>query len=156
MLITAHIEKFRRLNAMTRRLDPETDRELWLWTAMNAATHLLNAALHHAGLTQEIDSFHSQVEGLYCVPDRTTGRLTDAMHPLGDVMHFGQPPLDQRIAPAIERAGAALKVIQDLRRPYVRGNDPISSGATHQWEGAYRECVDQLSTVLEMRLGQAE
>ena len=156
MLTTAHLEKFRRLDGMTARLDPETDWELWIWTAMNAATHLLNAALHHARVTQEIDSFHSQVEGLYCVPNRNTGELLDAMHAPGDVMHFGQPRLSGDIPPAIERAGAALKVIQDLRGPYVRGNDPIPCGAPQRWQSAYRECVAQLFSVLGVRLGEAE
>src|SRR5688500_7640624 len=104
MLIAAHIEKFRRLDAMLQRLDLEPDRELWIWTAMNAATHLLNAALHHTDLTLPTDSFHSQVEGLYCVPDRANGTLADAIHPPGDVMHFGQPPLGRTAPAAIERA----------------------------------------------------
>ena len=148
MLIAAHLDKFRRLDAMKRRLDPEADRELWIWTAMNAGTHLLNAALHHAGLTQETDSFHSQVEGLYSVPDRSTGVCADVMHAPGDVMHFGQPPFDRPVPPAIERAGAALKVIEDLREPYVRGADPAPAGASRQWQAAYDECVARLAEVV--------
>jgi|SRR5688572_23327717 len=148
MLIAAHLEKFQRLDAMKRRLDPEADRELWIWTAMNAGTHLLNAALHHARLTQETDSFHSQVEGVYCTPDRKTGALADAMHAPGDVMHFGQPPFSQPVPPAIERAGAALKIIEDLRELYVRGADPAPAGATAQWQRAYQECVARLAEVL--------
>ena len=69
MKIASHIDKFRRLDALKQRLDSEADRELWIWTAMNACTHLLNAALHQCGATDETDSFHSQVEGLYAVPD---------------------------------------------------------------------------------------
>src|SRR4051812_21766460 len=116
MLKVAHIEKFRRMDEVLRRLDPEADRELWVWTAMNGLTHLLNAALHEAGLTTEIDSFHSQVEGLYGVPDRATGRVTDAMHPPGegDVMHLGRPPIPAPLPEAITRAGAALKILEDL------------------------------------------
>ena len=148
MLIAAHLDKFRRLHAMKRRLDPEADRELWIWTAMNAGTHLLNAALHHARATDETDSFHSQVEGLYCTPDRITGALQDAMHAPGDVMHFGQPPLDRPVPAAIGRAGAALKIIEDLREPYVRGDAPVPAGATAHWERAYDECVSHLASVL--------
>jgi len=57
MKIEAHLTKFRRLDAMKQRLDVEVDRELWIWTSMNAATHLLNAALHHCGASAETDSF---------------------------------------------------------------------------------------------------
>ena len=148
MLTEAHIRKFRRMDRMKKRLDPGADRELWIWTAMNALTHLLNAALHRAQLTQEVDSFHSQVEGLYWVPDRGSGTFADAMHAPGDVMHFGRPPIRGPVPAAIERAGMALRVIEDLRVPYVRGNDAVPAGATERWERAYRECVDQLSEVL--------
>ena len=70
MLVAAHVEKFRRMEAALGRLDPEADPELWIWTAMNGLTHLMNAALHRLGLTKEVDSFHSQVEGLWAIPDR--------------------------------------------------------------------------------------
>lgn len=117
---------------MKRRLDPEADSELWIWSAMNACTHLLNAALHHCGLTQEIDSFHTQVEGLYVVPDRNSGTLIDSQHLPGDVMHVDQPPIARPLPPAIEHACAALKTIEDLRKPYVRGNEPVERDATTQ------------------------
>jgi hypothetical protein len=155
MLIAAHIEKFRRLDKTRVRLDAEADCELWIWTSMNAATHLLNAALHHVHLTEETDSFHSQVEGLYWIPDRDTGAFTDAMHAPGDVMHFGQPPLRGQIPAAIERAAAALKALEELRGPYVRGNDPIPPGATQQWARSYQTCVAELFGVLALPLTEA-
>lgn len=152
MLTRAHIEKFRRMDRMLMRLEPEADRELWIWTAMNGLTHLLNAALHEARLTREVDSFHSQVEGLYCVPDRANGLLVDAMHAPGDVMHLGRPPIPAPLPGAIMRAGAALKVLEDLRVPYVRGDDPVPSGAADQWLKAYAECITQLSNLLGTQL----
>lgn len=148
MKIASHIEKFERLDAVKRRLDPVADRELWIWTAMNACTHLLNAALHRCGVTEEFDSFHSQVEGRYAVPDRDKGTLSDAQHRPGDVMHVDQPPVDRPKPPALERACTALKIIEDLRAPYVRGNQPVADGATEQWQLAYSECVAQLSAAL--------
>lgn len=144
MKIAAHLEKFQRLDATLARLDPRTDSELWIWTAMNAGVHLLNAALHHAGATSEIDSFHTQVEGLYAVPDRMRGTVLDAMHPPGDVMHVGQPPIVRSLPFAIEQACASLKIIEDLREPHVRGSEPIPLDAVHAWTRAYRECVDSL------------
>lgn len=120
---------------------------------MNACTHLLNAALHHCGATDETDSFHSQVEGRYAVPDRVTGALGDSQHRPGDVMHVGQPAIDRPIPPAVERACAALKLIEDLREPYVRGNQPVTDGAAARWELAYAECVAHLSTALALAAG---
>lgn len=148
MKIAAHRDKFRRLDATLRRLDPRTDCELWIWTAMNAGVHLLNAALHHVGATTETDSFHTQVEGLYAVPDRARGTLTDALHEPGDVMHFGQPAIQCTLPFAIERACASLKLIEDLREPHVRGSEPIEPGAEQVWERAYLECVEHLLTSL--------
>lgn len=153
MLIAAHIEKFMRMEATLAKLDPETDPELWIWTTMNGLTHLLNAALHQAGLTKEVDSFHSQVEGLWWLPDRKTGRLTDAMHPpgVGDVMHLGRPPIPAPLPETIQRAGAALKVIEDLRAPFVRGDRPVPAGASAGWRAAYADCVRELSTIVKIR-----
>ena len=148
MKIASHLEKFERLDAVKRRLDPAADRELWIWTAMNACTHLLNAALHRCGVTEEIDSFHSQVAGRYAVPDRDKGTLSDSQHRPGDVMHVDQPPVGRPTPPAVERACAALKILEDLREPYVRGNQPVADGAAGQWELAYAECVAQLSAAL--------
>ena len=156
MKITSHIKKFRRLDAIKRRLDPETDTELWIWSAMNACTQLLNAALHHCGLTKEIDSFHTQVEGLYAVPKRDNGALIDSQHPPGDVMHVDQPAIARPWPPAIDHACAALRVIEDLRKPYVRGSEPVKREATIQWELAYSECVAQLSKVLGVPVGDTK
>ena len=123
---------------------------MWIWTAMNAGVHLLNAALHRCGATLEVDSFHSQLQGLYVVPDRATGRLDDALHPPGDVMHVGQPPIDTPLPPAIRAACAALKIIEDLREPHVRGNLQPVPGAERGWQAAYDECVSALTLALSI------
>jgi hypothetical protein len=144
MKIAAHLDKFRHLDTSLRRLDPRSDSELWIWTAMNAGVHLLNAALHHVGATDEVDSFHTQVEGLYAVPDREQGTTADVMHVPGDVMHVGQPPIERPLPTTIEQAAKSLKVIEDLREPYVRGSEAIPEGAEEEWVRAYQECVRQL------------
>lgn len=148
MKIAAHLEKFRRLDATLGRLDPRVDCELWIWTAMNAGVHLLNAALHHAGATHETDSFHTQVEGLYAVPDRARGTVADAMHLPGDVMHVGQPPIGGTLPSAIAHACVSLKLIEDLREPHVRGSEPVEAHADRIWQRAYRDCVECLHAAL--------
>lgn len=126
---------------------------MWIWTAMNAGVHLLNAALHRCGATLEVDSFHSQLQGLYVVPDRATGRLDDSLHPPGDVMHVGQPPIDTPLPRSVTRACAALKRIEDLREPHVRGSVQPAPGAERAWQSAYDECVGALATLLAIGVG---
>jgi hypothetical protein len=148
MKIASHLEKFRRLDATLRQLDPGIDQELWIWTAMNGGVHLLNAVLHACGATRETDSFHSQVEGLYAVPDRTSGALRDAMHAPGDVMHVGQPPLTAPLPAGIERASTALRTIEDLRERFVRGSERADARMHQAWRDAYATCVRELLPVL--------
>jgi hypothetical protein len=145
-----HIDKFRRLDDALMRLRPDVDYELWIWTAMNACVNLLNAALHRAGLTDETDSFHTQVEGLYARPDRVRGTLSDAIHAPGDVMHAGQPALATPLPDAIAKASAALALVEDLREPFVRGSGTPTVEETAGWERAYRTCVRELSLVLAL------
>jgi hypothetical protein len=148
MKVESHLDKFHRLDAMLARLDPVADRELWIWTAMNAGVHLLNAALHRHGVTRETDSFHSQVEGVYAVPDRATRTFRDEAHAPGDVMHVGQPALPGPLPAALERAAAALRLIEDLREPYVRGSEHAPSGEEARWRRAYATCVTELLAAL--------
>jgi hypothetical protein len=154
MEVAAHLDKFHRLDSMLARLDPVGDRELWIWTAMNSAVHLLNASLHRLGVTRETDSFHSQVAGVYAVPDRASGALRDDAHEPGDVMHVGQPALPGPLPAAIERACAALREIEDVREPYVRGSERPAPGEELRWRDAYARCVAELRSALEA--GQPE
>jgi hypothetical protein len=150
MKADAHILKFRRLDAALDRLDPVSDRELWIWTAMNAGVHLLNAALHRCGVTDEVDSFHTQVEGLYA--GRTAGNdsLIDRVHAPGDVMHVGQPPLARAVPPELAVASQRLREIEDLREPFVRGSVAPAAGAEAGWRTAYEESVARLCAALRM------
>jgi hypothetical protein len=148
MKTASHLDKYRRLDALLLRLDPVADCELWIWTAMNACTNLLNAALHHCGATQETDSFHTQVNGLYAVPDRLRGGLSDAVHAPGDVMHFGQPPIEAPLPDGIRRAAEALRVLEGLREPHVRGDEPPAPDAQLHWSESYVTCTRELCAVL--------
>jgi hypothetical protein len=154
MNIAAHVEKFRRLDATLAKLEPRTDQEMWIWTAMNAGVHLLNAALHACGATQAQEAFHTQVEGLYVVPDRGTGALRDAMQPPGDVMHVGQPPIAAPLPAGIERGSAALRTIEDLRERFVRGDERAGADLQNEWTAAYATCVRELRAVLDDQEGR--
>ena len=154
MKVGSHLAKFRRLDATLRRLDPLADQELWIWTAMNAGVHLLNAALHRSGVTSETNSFHTQVEGVYAVLDPVSGGMHDRMHAPGDVMHVGQPKLHGPLPTAVERASDALRTIEDLREAFVRGPRRAEPGEARQWEEAYESCVRELASLLDERRGE--
>lgn len=116
---------------------------------MSAGTHLLNAALHACRATEETDSFHTQATGLYAVPVRgQEGRFRDEMHAPGDVMHVGQPPIARALPEALLNACEALRTLENLREPYVRGSEPIAQGEAARWQSAYARCVANLQTAL--------
>jgi len=144
--IPSHLAKFRRLDATLARLDPIEDQELWIWTAMNAGVNLLNAALHRCGATADTDSFHTQVEGVYAVPDRRDATMQDRMHAPGDVMHVGQPAIPGPLPEAILRGSEALRVIENLREIFVRGPRRARPGEVRSWRDAYDTCVRELSS----------
>lgn len=149
MRIESHLEKFRRIDITLARLSPLNDPELWIWTAMNGCTHLLNAALHWCGVTEEKDSFHTQVMGLYSLPNGSAG-LVDSLHDPGDIMHVDQPTLEKVLPPALESACAALRILEDLREPHVRGCEPIVIGDEGRWIEAYKRCVAQLNFAMSL------
>ena len=148
MKIATHIEKFRRLDEARGRFRADVDYELWIWTSMQACVNLLNAALHQAGVTEETDSFPTQVPGLYARPDRATGTLTDVVHGPGDVMHADDPILATSVPEAIAKASAALALIEGVREQYARGNEVFRPEAIPDWDRAYRICMSELSRVL--------
>jgi len=82
--VASHLEKIARLELLRARLDPLADFELWFWAGMTAGTHAVNAALHHAGITDDGDAYPSQ-PGVYLVgqPD---GSLKPCFRRLGDVL----------------------------------------------------------------------
>jgi hypothetical protein len=150
MKTSSHIAKFRRLDAALGKLDAETDSELWIWTAMNASVNLLNAALHHVGLTHESDLFHTQVEGVYARPDRSVGTLTDVTAAPGDVMHAGQPALSTPLPAGLQKASLALASIEGLRETFVRGSEVPTRRMTEDWQKAYRSCRSELCQMLNI------
>lgn len=147
---SSHIAKFHRLDTALGKLDAENDSELWIWTAMNACVNLLNAALHHAGLTHESDLFHTQVEGVYARPDRSAGTLTDVTAAPGDVMHAGQPALSTPLPAGLQKASLSLASIEELRESFVRGSDVPTKQMTEEWQRAYRSCRAELCQILHI------
>ncbi len=140
MNVAAHQEKIRKLEALRARLEPLEDFELWFWAAMNAGTHAVNAALHHAGVTRPDDVFPTQ-PGVYLTP-QAQGRLAPAFRPLGDVLHVGRPKVDGPVPGDIAAMMQAMELIEHHRDPCIRGErEPTSAIAD--------ECAQALLRVLQ-------
>ncbi|MEK7864046.1 MAG: hypothetical protein AAB295_12410, partial [Chloroflexota bacterium] len=110
MNVASHLEKIRKLEALRARLDPMEDFELWFWTAMNAGTQAVNAALHDAGVTRTDDVFPTQ-PGVYLVP-QPDATLKPSFHPLGDILHVGRPKVEGAIPDDIAEMMRKMEVIE--------------------------------------------
>ena len=138
MNVAAPQETIRKLEARRARLEPLEDFELWFWAAMNAGTHAVNAALHHAGVTRPDDVFPTQ-PGVYLVPQAEG--LAPAYRPLGDVLHVGRPKVDGPVPGDIAAMMQAMELIEHHRDPCIRGErEPTLAIAD--------ECAQALGRVL--------
>jgi len=144
MNVASHMEKIAKIEALRTRLDPMDDFELWFWAAMNAGTHAVNAALHHAGITRSDDVFPTQ-PGVYLAPTRD-GSLAPVFHPLGDVLHVGRPKIDAPVPDDIADMMHAMEVVEHHRDPCVRGERSPTRAITEECDAALRRCLALLRT----------
>ena len=140
MNVAAHLEKIRKLESLRARLDPLEDFELWFWSAMNAGTHAVNAALHDAGATLADDVFPTQ-PGVYLVP-QPDGSLRPSFHPPGDVLHVGRPKVDGPIPPDIAAMMQAMETIEHHRDPCIRGERQPTRAIAEECERALLRCLE--------------
>ena len=96
MKIDQHINRSERIERSASKFSRDDDYEMFVEACMLAGTHLLNAALHHSGVT----------------PDHH------------DLLHSDKPPLAAAVSAEIAQMMRALKQIEDLRSGYLRGNKP--------------------------------
>ncbi|MCC6533932.1 MAG: hypothetical protein IT531_15395 [Burkholderiales bacterium] len=133
---------------LREKLDPLEDFELWMWMGMTIATHAVNAALHQAGLTKSDNYYSYHVVGLYVVPPARDGEWRKEALPLGDIVHVDLPPVRGELPPPIQRAFAALKVLEDMRDPYIRRAEPITPQLVESCRNAYRICIREVCELL--------
>ncbi|TAK81566.1 MAG: hypothetical protein EPO20_26075 [Betaproteobacteria bacterium] len=142
MNVASHLQKIRKLEALRSRLDPMDDFELWFWSAMNAGTHAVNAALHDAKITRADDVFPAQ-PGVYLVPQPDSS-VRPAFHPLGDVLHVGRPKIDAPIPEDVAAMMHEMELIEHHRDPCIRGERPPTPAIAQQCERALRRCLELL------------
>jgi hypothetical protein len=143
MNVASHLEKIRKLEALRARLDPLEDFELWFWSAMNAGTHAVNAALHHSRVTRDDDVFPTQ-PGVYLVPQRG-GQLRSAFHPLGDILHVGRPKVEGAVPTEVENMMREMEVIEHHRDPCIRGERQPTRAIAEECERALLRCLELLA-----------
>lgn len=143
MNVSSHLEKIRKLEALRARLDPLEDFELWFWSAMNAGTHAVNAALHHSRVTRDDDVYPTQ-PGVYLVP-QPDSTLQPAFHALGDVLHVGRPRVEGSIPADVEEMMREMETIEHHRDPCIRGERQPTREIAEECDGALRRCLTLLS-----------
>ena len=148
MHIDAHLQKISRLERSRSRLDAMADFELWFWAAMQAGTHALNAALHHAGLTSDVSAFPTQ-PGVYLVPQRD-GALAPQLLAPGDVLHIGRPKIDGELPGDVRAMAHAMETIETYRDPCVREGRP----ATPEIAAACDAALQDILALLRRRLAE--
>jgi hypothetical protein len=142
----AHVEKIRKLEALRARLDPMEDFELWFWSAMNAGTNAVNAALHHAGVTRADDVFPTQ-PGVYLIPQADKS-VKPGFHPLGDVLHVGRPKVEGKIPADVAEMMSKMEIIEHHRDPCIRGEREPTRAIAEECDAALR----QLLKLFEQRM----
>jgi len=140
MKVASHLEKIRKFQALRARLDPLEDFELWFWSAMNAGTQAVNAALHHAGITRDDDVFPTQ-PGVYLVP-QPDNALRSAFHPPGDILHVGRPKVEGQIPEDVAKMMHQMKVIEQHRDPCIRGERQPTRAIADECDLALRGCLE--------------
>jgi hypothetical protein len=122
-----HVAKAKRFQATVAKLDARDDFEMINWARMHICTHLLNGALHAAGVTPEdFDISHTWYFEDY--PD--------------------QAGLDAKLGTEFREALSALTVFESLRQTHVRGPGPYGPEITQWAEDAYQRIVKFCETVL--------
>jgi len=146
MHIADHVHKLTKLERLRGRLEPLPHFELWFWATMTAGTHAVNAALHHAGVTEAADAFAMQ-PGVYLVP-APDGTLRPAFCALGDVLHVGRPVIEAPVPADVVQMMHAMERIETHRDPCVREGRVPTQGIVDECDQALRECLALLNTRL--------
>ena len=134
--IDAHLEKAKRMDAVRERLDPVEDFELWFWMSMCGGTHAINAALHRVGATDDGDYFCTQSVDVYLEPAGEGWK-----HSLRygcDIIHVGMPKVDAPMPASLQQACDAMRVLEELRDPCIRGEAAITPQIVAAVDNAYR------------------
>ena len=148
MKIVDHLDKAERIGGLRRRLDPADDYELWYWASLNAGMNLFNAALHHLGATVAEDCFAHNLP-VYIRPGAAPGAYEAVIRPFGDLEHVEGEEVESLIPPRLAIAAAALRELEAVREPGIRGDMEITPALTDGVEAAYVRVIGITRFILE-------
>jgi hypothetical protein len=150
--IEDHVEKAERIGGLRSRLDPADDYELWYWASLSASINLFNAALHHLGATVAEDCFAHNLP-VYIRPGATAGTFEAVIRPFGDLEHVEGEEVEGLIPPRLALAAAALRELEAVRDPGIRGDMAITPALSDGVEAAYLRVLGITRFILD---GEAE
>ena len=151
MDIASHLEKVKRFERYRAKLDPEKEFEMWYWMSLSGGTSAINAALHAAELTDDGDYFCTQSIDVYMQGgkhDEPKSWTPKFMWDV-DLIHIHMPEISKPLTPKLEKAYAAMQVIEDVRDPCVRGGKKITKKIVRDVEAAYSTAVTLCREVVE-------
>jgi hypothetical protein len=139
MKIAGHLRKIERLETIRTVLDRRNDCEMWYWATLNASMHAINAALHRLKVTVAEDCFAHNVPVYYRA---VGGRWKPVVRPFGDLEHVDTPELEALLPRQLKRAGRAVRRMEKVREPILRGTMLPTKTELDTVEKAFRECLD--------------
>ena len=104
-------------------------------------------ALHAAGVTDGRDCYPVRA-GMYLEPGAESDSWVLVEKPLGDILHVGFPPIEGALTPELERAIAALQVLDENLDAGVRGDLEVTLEMKEAYFAAYGKCLKQCRAIV--------
>ena len=140
MDVRGHLIKIERLMRQRAKLNRFRDCEMWYWATLNAGVHAINAALHAIGATRDGPWFAHNVPVYHVAGPRKRGWRA-AIRPLGDIEHVDSDEMEALIPRSLNRARRALRKMEYLREPILRGDAKPSAERLDRIERLFKECL---------------
>jgi hypothetical protein len=131
--INAHIDKFRQIDQGLSDVEATNSLELWIWGAQNSLTHLYNAALHTAGLTNEYDTYPKQLAGVYVAAGEGRSLVQDD----ADVLHTNLPLIHFKLPVELHAPQRSLARIEKLANDACRSTKAFDRRDLNSWRESY-------------------
>ena len=140
MLVSEHLEKVVRLEAMRARLDPVDDYELWYFSGLTLCVNAMNAALHALGATTAERCFAHNVP-VYICETETPGMFAPFIRPFGDIEHIDGQETEALVPDVLDEAKRALIWMEGIRDPSVRGELEVTNAVIESIKLACDTCL---------------
>ena len=141
MDIASHMEKVARMDSVHRRLDRETDFELWYWMALDAGNQAMNAALHAASVTAEEPELASQVTDIF-MRQTDSGAWERVVTRGADIIHPQMSEFEKPVPAVLEEAIEALHTLESYRDSCIRLGKEVTPKVIDTCAAAYEKVIE--------------